>query len=376
MFWIMANDKILHHPILANDGFVVDNPTVHQELNTQGWMKASVPPNNPLWESISPRKTYIKVYNEKGQVWSGRVSTIEKGWNNCKNIYCEGDLAYLQDSLVRPFVFDGTVKNFLGALLDIHNGQMDSKRDFTLGRVTVSGSVKYDSTGAGTVWDAINSELISKLGGYIVTRTENNVRYVDYLEDFVSNGQPITSGQTVQFGENLMNLTVYTDASKLCTVLVPYGKSLSSGDSGYEEPPESGTWDGNKLTIKSVNGGKDYIKHTQGISLWGEVWGTESWNDISDASELKTKATEYLNKAFRDSLTIEATAIDLSLNDASIDGIEVGTYTRVKSELHGVDELLLCRSKETPLTQLQNSKILLGAGETSLTDLQGGRKKK
>ena len=97
MYSIYADGDLLHYPLLDADGKIVINPVLQEKLNTHGSLQFQVAPNNPLYDKLEPRKTKIKVLSDtrNDKPWFGRVVSVEQGWDNVKQVYCEGCLAYL-----------------------------------------------------------------------------------------------------------------------------------------------------------------------------------------------------------------------------------------------------------------------------------------
>lgn len=371
MFTVYANSEILHNPRMFEDRYVVIEPTLSEEVNTAGTFTFSVPASNPLYNRLTNRSTYVRIEDEKGLVWRGRVMSSQKDWQKNKMVTCEGDLAFLNDSIQRPYAFRGTPAQLFSAAILAHNQQVDSERQFTIGTVTVTDPNNYivrSSESAMTTWEFMRSALFeSSLGGYIRTRTVGTTHYIDYLASFDHNNT-----QSVEFGKNMLDITELVSAEDVVTCLIPYGAQLP--EEQQQDPPSSGTWNGNRVTIESVTAGNvDYIKNQTGINLFGEVWGTATWDDVTVASNLLTKATAYLADQIANRITVSCSALDLSLIDYDIESIKLGDSVEIYSIPHDIDIWLMCRSKTTPLMNPGDSSVVFGAETKSLTDLQKAR---
>ena len=62
-----------------------------------------------------------------------------------QTIQCEGDLAYFNDSILRPYNFNGSIENYLYMVIESHNSQVGDDKKFTLGDVTVTDPNDYYS---------------------------------------------------------------------------------------------------------------------------------------------------------------------------------------------------------------------------------------
>lgn len=380
MYRIFADNQILHNPVLADEGKIVIDPILTERLNTHGSLRFAIAPTNPLYDLLEPRNTQISVYagtNSNERPWFGRVMTIEKGWNNVKVVYCEGILGCLNDSVYAPFGFKGSPSALLSALIDKYNDSQTNGPVFALGNVSVTDPnnlIVRSSKLPATVWETMDSKLFnSTLGGYIFHRydAENDVHYIDYLALDESDQYAHTVTQVVKFGENLLNFMQSVKGEDIVTVLTPYGALYDPDDPSYEGgPPENGTWNGNRLDIRSVNSGDNWIENADGVAMWGRIVGWKIWEDVTDPTNLLNKATAWLEQQIWSSVSLELTAVDLAFVNADIEQIQVGDYVRCQSKPHNLNLLLLCTEKETHLTELQNSDIVLGAGLKTITDMQ------
>lgn len=369
MYTIKTDDATIHNPLLADERRVVDTPELSEEVNTIGQLTFTMPPNHPEYNTIRKRKTMIYVYDDEGEIFRGRVIDHTGDFYRQKKVKCEHELAFLCDSVVRPFGYKGSVKGFLQKLLDNHNAQVDAERQFTLGNVTVEDPNDYivrSSESVETTWKNICDRLISLLGGYVCTRYEGGVRYIDYLADFTSK-----STQSIKFGENMLDLEDYVDAADVVTCMIPYGCRLeSSSPYYYETPPENGEYHGNRITILNVNDGKDYIENATGIALYGRVWGSQTWDDVTDRNILLRKSTSALADSILLNTTLTIKALDLHLIDVDTEKIKIGQYMHVLSLPHDIDTWLLCSKIKRPLytSGLGNTEITLGATRRTLTE--------
>lgn len=380
MFRIYANGELLHNPFFADSGRVVINPVLNEKLNTHGSLQFGIAPANPLYNIIEERTTFIKVIsdtNTNNKPWFGRIASIDRGWNNVRQVYCEGCLACLCDSLMRPFAYKGSPADMLDGLLANYRGSRTSGPSFQLGNVSVvdpNNTIVRSTSEPLNVWKIMDRSLFgSSLGGYIMPRYDstNDVHYVDYLSLDGDDQYAHVSSQVVRFGKNLLDFSEHSSAADLITVLVPYGAIDGDNDppqptSGFER------WSGNRITIETVNNGHDYIEDTAASARWGRIVGTHTWDDVTIPANLLTKAQTYLEQQVWQSITLELSAVDLAFVDADIEQIQVGDYVRCQSVPHDLNLLLLCTSKTTYLTELESSAIVLGAGLKTITDLQKG----
>ena len=358
MYTIYVDGSLLYAPNLADDGYAVMTPKVKLKLNSASSLSCVIPPTNPTYDGISKLKSVVKVYDGNRRIFRGRVIDDEKDFYSRKSIMAQGELAYLNDSILRPYNYSGTVAGYFTMLVNQHNSQVGVEKRFAVGNITVTDANDYivrTSTEAMKTWSEMKSKLLDLLGGYIVPRYEvengQEVEYLDYLAD--SGGQ---NSQPIVFAENLLDLDQYIDASEVCTVLVPYGKA--DDDTGV------------RVGIASVNDGADYIESETGIDLFGKVVGTQVWDDVTEPANLLTKAQAALAMSILMSIQLDIRAVDLSRLGADVSAIRIGEYNRVVSPPHGIDAWYQCSEIELRLDKIDGSKFAFGATGTTLTQRQ------
>lgn len=366
MFKVYANGTLLSP---AFDGFeehFVYEPTIVLEPNTIGEFTFNIQSDHPMIRDLTHRTTYIAVYDDAEELFRGRIVDTIGDIYNTGNVYVEGELAFLRDSIYRPFGYSGGVAEFFTALIENHNGQVDGERQFVVGQVTVEDPNDYivrSSNEALDTLEVIQTRLLDLLGGYIRTRYEDGVRYIDYIADY---GE--MTGQSVSFRENLLDIVIQKISTNVITCLIPYGAQFEEEQDGYEEEPANGAWDGNRLTIRSVNSGLDYLENAEGINVWGRVWGTATWDDVTEAANLKTKADKLLADSTLLQESIETKTLDLHLTDPDIPRLKCGYWVPVYSPLHDIDMKLQIAKQTIYLDDPEREEVILSTVLETMTD--------
>ncbi len=199
--------------------------------------------------------------------------------------------------------------------------------------------------------ELIKTTMLDTLGGVLVIERIGGIKFLNYLENYGSvNSQPI------KFGVNLLDYSKIADASGIITALVPYGKEI----------------DGKKLDISSVNDDCDYIYDEVAVAEHGWIFDSHEWPDIDNAAALMAAGRLYLNGQVKESISLELTAVDLSMVNVDIQKFEIGDMVRCVSEPHGVDVFLSVSKKDRDLMNPGNDRIVLGGVTQSLTDRISG----
>lgn len=353
MYKIYADDTLIYDSTV--ESYKITKGEVTLEIEKAGTFVFGMYPDNPYYDSIVKMKTIITVYKDSTIIFRGRALKFEDDFWKNRIITCEGELAFLLDSIIRPYDFSGTPTALFTKLIKEHNAQVDESKQFSVGQVTVSGSyITQSNTDYEDTWTNINNQLIGNLGGYLfVTHNSSGKAVLNYFKDF-----PYQANQTIEFGENLKDYMKTASGEDIVTVLIPLGGKVTD-DEGNETDEV--------LTIAGVNGGKDYIENTEAISKYGRIVKTFSWDDVTDAGELYLNGVDKLNELSGQNITIDVTAIDLHLLDRSIESFGYGMYISVISTPHNVDVSMLCTKQTINLLRPDNDSLSLGYTITEFT---------
>lgn len=352
MFSVYADGQLIYAPAVLELSAL--DPDLSLAVNQAGSFSITLPASHPYYAQMERLKTIIEVYKFNRRVFRGRILDDEYDFWNNRKFYCEGDLAYFNDTVLRPYSFEGSVADYLQLILDQHNAQVATDRQFTVGTVTVTDPndfiVRADTTYPQT-WEIIKAKLINSLGGYMATRHVSGITYLDYLAD-----SDYRSLQVIRVDQNLLDVLRHRSGDDIGTVIIPLGA----------RDPETG----NRLTIEDVNAGHDYLVDTAGVARHGWIWRTVEWDDVTIASNLKTKATAKLAEMVQTISTIELKAADLAMAGADIDDFNLFEYVEVSSPKHELTDLYLVKAIRQRLDQPGQDVLTIGKQFGSLTDKQ------
>lgn len=342
MYQITVDDNILYD-LRVEDRKVI-NPKLSVELNKSGTLTFTVPPTNPT--KINLLKSIIRVFKNDNKIFEGRALNNESDFYNKGKIVCEGELAYLIDSIIRPYeLHNVSVEDYLQFLINNHNSQVEVQKQFKIGNITVidnNDSIYRRNENYTKTLDEINEKLINRLGGYLIIRYENNTRYLDYVSTLDK-----VNTQVIRFGTNLLDITQYLNGADVKTAIIPIGKD--------------------KITISDVNNNLDYIYDQTAVNLYGWIWDTVTFDDVTVPSNLLAKARSYLNNIIKNSLILTLSAVDLSYIDVNIEEIKLGELIRVVSRPHDLNYNFLINKLTLDLENPANDKIELGDTIMGLT---------
>lgn len=357
MYSIYADGACIYSDVFALESTKVLNPKLTMEDNAAGSLVMTLPPQNVGYSTIDRLTTDISVQKDGVELWSGRVLQENKDFYNNRVLYCEGELAFFNDSTQPPGEHAGlSVRAYMERLINVHNSKVPANRQFRLGAVTVvdTNYPTYYTNYEKTI--AIFNSLVEAYGGHLRVRRVNGVRYLDYLKDY-----PDTCSQVIQFGTNLIDFTRKWDSTEFATVIVPLGNRLD--DSPIEALDAY-------LTVESVNQGSMYVQSDAAMAAYGWIEKTVTWDDVSDPAVLLEKAKEYLKDIQFDNMELELSALDLHYLDVDVEAVNLLDEIRVISFPHGLDRLFPVTKLEIPLDNPDQTQFKMGdTVQTGLTNV-------
>lgn len=321
-------------------------------------------PDNAGYDKLKPLTTSVTVTDDSTDkdVFIGRVlkcpdSMGEQGLI-CKSVTCEGRLGWLYDS-VQPYAEYKMVgvRTVLASFISKHNAQVGDDKHISVGQVTVTAENNYTySVNWVSTMDAISEQLVGKFGGEIQLRDQDGKVYIDYLEH-IGHG----TDTKIELAVNLKTISREVDETSVITRLYPLGAKQTDSEK--------------RLTIGTVNGGKDYIEDSALVAKYGVISGTQTWDDVTQASILKTKATAFLKSANKAKKQYKITAVDLSTIDMNFEQFELGCWYRVVNPLMGIDEDLRIIGITINLDNPEQSELTFGDKFETMTGFMTAKTK-
>ena len=354
------------------NGDLILSPKLKKEINKADGFDFMILPSSFHYDSFEKKKTILFLTRDNKCIFRGRVSEVKTDIFKQRTINCEGDLAFLADTIQSPnkktdtedagstekkkretlyYGFDGssstsdsklemTAENYFRGLIGEHNVQANGYgKGFEIGTLNVPSrfdSEKFERTSYQNTSSIISSDLLSVYGGVLRTRYENNTAYIDWLEDYTT-----TSEQSIRFGLNMIEMDQEPPSDDVWSVLLPVGED--------------------NVTIADVNGGSIYLENSDAITKYGYIVHCHQFNNVKKASDLKRKAEQYLmihGLIFPDNLIVKA--IDLQLIGESNDPLELGEKIKVVSEPHNVDITMSCIAMELDIFNPENNSYTIG----------------
>lgn len=437
MYFVKYGKEYLHDPRIQD--CVIIDPSLECEENTCGFFEFTIYPDHPLHDKLKERDSSnpIEVYDDGIPIFAGFIYELGKDFYLSGSVKCKGELAYLKESIVRPYstiqrgygsTVPPTVDGYFEWLIQQHNEQVDSSKQFKIGinQAAALDSNNYifrESNQYPNTLDEINEKIIDSLGGYLRIRHENGERYIDLLYEWTDE-----NAQILDFGVNLMDYNQTESSLDIYTYVVPLGakmketeysyfngyfatkdtvvnpekdyyqkklqdgvyvyllcydlKSFAKGVTYYEYDENYDEGELN-LTISEMTDGPlgiddyakmgDYIYCISAVQKYGLIGYTYEDQELTTIEDLVIDSVLSLKSCISPIRTIEIKAVDMHLVNPDIKPIRVGEYVRVRSNPHKFDSYMLCTSISLNLNNPSNSVYTFGTTFDTLTGEQNKR---
>lgn len=361
-FYRITCDDNLIMDTRVQDATVIQ-PKFVLETNSSGTLTFDITPDHPCYDRIEKLKSVIILYDGDEVIFRGRVIEDTSDFFNIKSIVCEGEMAFLLDSVVRPYDWSGGVYEYVSKLITEHNAQVEQRKRITLGRVTVTDPNDYivrASSDYPSTWSELSTKCTDLLGGYFIPRYTPGNLTLDYLET-----PDLETNQVIQFGENMLDLSKFVSAADVATRIIPLGAQLE-----IEPTEETSAADQipMRVTIAEVNDGKDYLDDADTQAIYGIVTKSVVFDDVHEPDILKQRGLDALEEQKKIQVSLELTALDLHLVNVGVEKLRVGALVDVVSKPHGLRDKMMITKIERDLENPAKDKVTLGKSYQSLTD--------
>lgn len=377
MYVLTYAGNVIHDP--REEGVQISAGKLVEESGQSPTLSFTVQPTHPLWrafnrESVMNTEREIELTEHETQkiLFRGRIRKVSMSMNGSIDVTCEGAMAYLNDTTVRPYkTYDTDEINCdinapakAGELfewfIEQHNSRVSNRCEKF--KVGINAGVNFGALQRGTgtrptTLKEMREKLTKLCGGYFRVRYVGEDNYLDWLNADGSS----EAAQSVELGQNLLDLNTGADGKDIYTAIVPVGKT------GEGEDEKDVTIDDEHAY---VGGGYDIIGDAVVDTAMAERYGVieklMEYDHLSQPQALADKAVADLAAGkLSDSITVSAT--DLHYADATVQQIDYLQRVQVTSEAHGIDRMMLCVGRTINLVDPKATRYSFGAIEGTLT---------
>lgn len=375
MYILKYAGSVLHDP---RTDAQISAGTLKEESGQSPTLSLTIQPTHPLWDSFNrdtvmlPNKEVELLEVETSLVlFRGRVRAISMEFDGSKKLTCEGAMAYLNDTTVRPYKTYDTdeiecdinapaeANKLFEWFIEQHNAHvMNACEKFRIG---VNAGANYGKLQRGTgTRPATLKEMRDKLekacGGWLRVRYDATGSIIDWLPDTGA----AEATQRVELGSNLLDLDTQVDGKDIYTAIVPVGKTGKGEDEHKVNVSAETAYVPFGYAIQG-----DAVVDMTAVEKYGLIEKTMSY-DLDKPQALADKAVADLAAGKLDD-SIEVSAFDLhNLNEQTLP-IDFLDRVFVKSEPHGIERYMICSGRTINLTNPSATQFKLGAITATLT---------
>ena len=375
MYILKYAGSVLHDP---RTNVQISAGSLKEESGQSPALSLTIQPTHPLWDSFTrdtvmlPNREVELVEYETGIVlFRGRVRAISMEFDGSKKLTCEGAMAYLNDTTVRPYKTYDTdeiecdinapaeANKLFEWFIEQHNAHvMNACEKFRIG---VNAGANYGKLQRGTgTRPATLKEMRDKLekacGGWLRVRYDATGSIIDWLPDTGA----AEATQRVELGSNLLDLDTQVDGKDIYTAIVPVGKTGKGSDEHKVNVSAETAYVPFGFAIQG-----DVVVDMAAVEKYGLIEKTMSY-DLDKPQALADKAVADLAAGKLDD-SIEVSAFDLhNLNEQTLP-VDFLDRVFVKSEPHGIERYMICSGRTINLTNPTATQYKLGAITATLT---------
>lgn len=309
---------------------------------------------------LKPLMTFIKVLDtlKNEYAFEGRIlkprhemdsdGAVSHSWVS------EGELGYLHDSLQQHVEFRGTILEAVQLIIGFHNEYLKEEeyKHFEVGNIEVinnTNNLYFYLSDEQDTFDALKEKILDVLGGELQIRKEDGVRYLDILNEIGEEKET-----EIKLSKNLISMSVDVDPTEIITRFKPLGTRIESENEEDTDASQA------RLTIKEVNNGVPYIDRKDLWKDYGIQGGSKIWDDITQASNLITTGTNFINNQKLVLNQYQVNAYDLSVIGLDIDNFKKGNTHKLINPVMNVDEKLRIIGTTKDIINVEESGITIG----------------
>lgn len=377
MYVLTYAGNTIHDP--REEGVQISAGKLVEESGQSPTLSFTVQPTHPLWrafnrESVMNTEREIELTEHETQkiLFRGRIRKVSMSMNGSIDVTCEGAMAYLNDTTVRPYKTYDTDEidceinapakagELFEWFIEQHNSRVSNRCEKF--KVGINAGINFGALQRGTgtrptTLKEMREKLTKLCGGYFRVRYVGEDNYLDWLNADGSS----EAAQSVELGQNLLDLNTGADGKDIYTAIVPVGKTGEGEDEKDVTIDDEHAYVGGGYDIVG-----DAVVDTAMAERYGVIEKLMEYDHLNQPQALADKAVADLAAGkLSDSITVSAT--DLHYADATVQQIDYLQRVQVTSEPHGIDRMMLCVGRTINLVDPKATRYSFGAIEGTLT---------
>ena len=398
MYLVYVGDQFIHDAY--SDDRKVHDGKLSGDVNTFLTLEFTVPPTNPMAKSLIKRDYAhpVTATFDGQRLFRGYIETTEEQLDTEVKVTCKGDLAMLNDSIVRPYTTQQGDTNggmqYIGQgyetlfkwFIDQHNANVvyrgtDGQEHGTEKRFQIrypsgsntslakecaildkrSGERPYSQSKPTTLGE-IQSKITKALGAYLQLWYDGDVKCLALYADAP---EVLKNDQMIQFGRNMTDYMFEDSCVDTYTAI----RAQGGNDANSNPITLKGIADGVKSSAYYKRG--DVVYHMANAAKYGYREYAWSNSDITDANALLSNAIVQLQKIMTPVQSIDVSAMDMVFVSGKYKHLLPGQLVTVQSHAHNIDVELLVSSCNIDFDSPDSTKYTMGSPATKITKTYG-----
>lgn len=370
MYTLHYDGMLLHDPRSESARLV--SARLSLEVNAGGKLVFEMAPGHPLFGRLAPMSAEheVTVESDGREIFRGRVLKTQEDMTRATEIEAEGQLAYLNDTVSRPFgtyadagdppawtdIAPRPAAEFAQWMVDRHNAVSDPSKRFavTVNELTQTKLTRSSTRRSSTAADLIDG-VLEPLTCYLFASFEGGRRTLEFRTE------PRKAAQPIEFGRNLLDYASAREGGGVLTAIIPTGKDPDGNEfdlSSYE--------DGAVAERAGYSKKGDRVYSEAGYAAYGIIEATRSYEAESVAGMVR-QACDELAESVMLLESVEVSAVDLNLADPSVMPWRLGDHIRVVSRPHGVNQWMMLTQCTLDICEPTKSTYKLGDTAASMS---------
>ena len=398
MYLVYVGDQFIHDAY--SDDRKVHDGKLSGDVNTFLTLEFTVPPTNPMAKSLIKRDYAhpVTATFDGQRLFRGYIETTEEQLDTEVKVTCKGDLAMLNDSIVRPYTTQQGDTNggmqyigqgyatlfkwfigqhnanviYRGADGQEHGTEKQFQIRYPSGSNTSlakecaildkrSGERPYSQSKPTTLGE-IQSKITKALGAYLQLWYDGDVKCLALYADVPD---VLKNDQVIQFGRNMTDYMFEDSCVDTYTAI----RATGGNDANGNTITLAGIADGVKSTNFYKRG--DVIYHMANAEKYGYREYAWSNSDITDVNTLLAHALVQLQTMMVSTQSIDVSAMDMVFVNSEYEHLLPGQVVSVQSAVHNLDVNLLVSACNIDFDSPGSTKYTMGSPATRITKTYG-----
>lgn len=398
MYLVYIGDQFIHDAY--SDDRKVHDGKLSGDVNTFLTLEFTVPPTNPMAKSLTKRDyahPVVATFDDQ-RLFRGYIEATEEQLDTEVKVTCKGDLAMLNDSVVRPYttkqgdtsggmqyigqgyetLFRWFINQhnanvvYIGADGQAHGTEKQFQIRYPSGSGTSlakecavldkrSGEKPYSQSKPTTLGE-IQAKITKALGAYLQLWYDGDVKCLALYADVP---EVLKNNQVIQFGRNMTDYMFEDSCVDTYTAI----RAQGGNDANSNPVTLNSIADGVKSSAYYKRG--DVVYHMANAAKYGYREYAWSNSDITDANALLGNAIVQLQKIMTPAQSIDVSAMDMVFVDTDYRHLLPGQLVTVQSRVHNVDTELLVSSCNIDFDSPDATKFTMGSPSAKITKTYG-----